>query len=157
MIPRSLYTTFLCPPGPKQGLLFWLFLGGFKVSSGTVEWYRSSDGTDSNKSEIASPVKQASATFRPDDALPVAGCCPMAVAAGPSRTFSYRPASGFNKLFWNPWGVLAYESFESFLNKGTLPRLDGRSGTPRLPSCQSSLAQRLAEQRPRKTAYCFTA
>ena len=40
----------------KQDLLFWLFKGGFKVSSGTVEWYRKSYGTDFN-SEIARPVK----------------------------------------------------------------------------------------------------
>ena len=31
---------------PFQGLLFWLFKGAFKVSSGTVERYRSSYGTD---------------------------------------------------------------------------------------------------------------
>ena len=29
-----------------QGLLFWLFQGGLRVSPGTVEWYRSSCGTD---------------------------------------------------------------------------------------------------------------
>ena len=37
------------------GLLFWLFKGGFKVSSGTVDWYRNSYGTDFDYSEIASP------------------------------------------------------------------------------------------------------
>ena len=41
----------------KQALLFWLFNGEFKVSSGTVEWYRSSCGTDFDHSEMASPVK----------------------------------------------------------------------------------------------------
>ena len=30
----------------NQGLLFQLFKGGFKVSSGTVDWHRSSSGTD---------------------------------------------------------------------------------------------------------------
>ena len=29
-----------------QGLLFWLFKGGIKVSRGTVLWYKSSHGTD---------------------------------------------------------------------------------------------------------------
>ena len=40
----------------SQGLLFWLFTGGFKVSSGTVEWYRSSYDTDFGNSEIAGCV-----------------------------------------------------------------------------------------------------
>ena len=40
----------------SQGLLFWLFEGGFKVSSDTVEWYRSSSGTIFDTSEIESPV-----------------------------------------------------------------------------------------------------
>ena len=40
----------------EQGLLFWLFEGSFKVSSVTVEWCRSSYGTDFDDSEIASPV-----------------------------------------------------------------------------------------------------
>ena len=39
-----------------EGLLFWLFKRGFKVSSGTVEWYVSSYGTDFDDSEIARPV-----------------------------------------------------------------------------------------------------
>ena len=39
-----------------QGLLLWLFEKGFKVSSGTVEWYIGSYGTDFDNSEIASPV-----------------------------------------------------------------------------------------------------
>ena len=39
-----------------HGLLFWLFRGCFKVSLGVAEWYRSSYGTDSENSEIASPV-----------------------------------------------------------------------------------------------------
>ena len=30
----------------QLGLLFWLFKGAFKVSSGTPEWYISSYGTD---------------------------------------------------------------------------------------------------------------
>ena len=43
-------------PNHIQGLLFWLFKGAFKVSSGTVnKWYRSSSGTDFDSSEIASP------------------------------------------------------------------------------------------------------
>ena len=41
----------------QQGLPFWLFTGGFKVSSGTVYWYRRSYVTDFDKSEIASSVK----------------------------------------------------------------------------------------------------
>ena len=41
-----------------QDLPFWLFKGGFKVSSGTVEWYTSSYGTDFDSSEIASPLKE---------------------------------------------------------------------------------------------------
>ena len=36
-------------------MVFWLFQGGFKVSSGTVEWYMSSYGADFDNSEIASP------------------------------------------------------------------------------------------------------
>ena len=52
--------TSLKAPRPSsalmQGTLFWLFQGGFKVSSGTVEWYRSSCGTLFDNSEIASPV-----------------------------------------------------------------------------------------------------
>ena len=39
-----------------QGLPFSLFNGGFKVSSGTVEWYISSYGTDFDNSGIASSV-----------------------------------------------------------------------------------------------------
>ena len=35
--------------------VLWLFGGGLKVSSGTVEWYRSSCGTDFDTSETASP------------------------------------------------------------------------------------------------------
>ena len=38
-----------------QGLICWLFQGGFKVSTGTVQWHRGSCGTDSDHSEIASP------------------------------------------------------------------------------------------------------
>ena len=34
---------------------FWLSKGVFKVSSGTVEWYRRNYGTDFDDSEIASP------------------------------------------------------------------------------------------------------
>ena len=30
--------------GVEQGLLFWLFQGGFKISSGTIHWYTSSYG-----------------------------------------------------------------------------------------------------------------
>ena len=56
------------PQALKQGLLFWLFLRGLKVSLGTVEWYRSSYGTDFDTPEIASPVKlledEASASQR---------------------------------------------------------------------------------------------
>ena len=40
----------------RQGLLFWLLNGGFKVSSGTAKWYRNSYGTDFDNSEIASPL-----------------------------------------------------------------------------------------------------
>ena len=29
-----------------QGLLWWLLKGSFKVNAGTVEWYRSSYGTE---------------------------------------------------------------------------------------------------------------
>ena len=39
---------------PRLGLLYYLLKGAFKVSSGTVEWYRSIYGTDVEKSEIAS-------------------------------------------------------------------------------------------------------
>ena len=43
-----------------QGLLCWLFKGGFTVSSGTVLWhrlrYRSSYGADFENAEIARPV-----------------------------------------------------------------------------------------------------
>ena len=39
-----------------QGLLFWLFRGGFKVNSGTLKWYRSSYGTDSDSSDTVGPV-----------------------------------------------------------------------------------------------------
>ena len=34
----------------------WLFEGGLKVSSDTVEWYRSTYGTDVDTSKIASSV-----------------------------------------------------------------------------------------------------
>ena len=40
----------------KCTVLLWLFKGGFKVSLGTPEWYRSSYCTDFDTSEIASPV-----------------------------------------------------------------------------------------------------
>ena len=39
-----------------QGLVSWLLKGGFRVSLGTVKWYRSSSGTDVDNSEITSPV-----------------------------------------------------------------------------------------------------
>ena len=46
------------PMGPgavwNRACYFWLVKGGFKVSSCTVRWYRSSYGTDSCNSEIAS-------------------------------------------------------------------------------------------------------
>ena len=38
------------------GLLFRLFTRGFKNSSGTAGWYRSSSGTDVDNSEIVSPA-----------------------------------------------------------------------------------------------------
>ena len=38
-----------------QVLPFWPFKPGFKVTSGTASWYRSSSGTDFDNSEIASP------------------------------------------------------------------------------------------------------
>ena len=45
------------PKHPNMaGLLSWLFEGGVKVSSGIVEWYRGSCGTDFDSSDIASPV-----------------------------------------------------------------------------------------------------
>ena len=46
----------MCKTGPAQ---FWLFKGGFKVSLGvgTVQWYRSTCGTDFANAEIASPVR----------------------------------------------------------------------------------------------------
>ena len=53
----------LCGFGPlfyiqvELGLLFWQFKGGFKVSSGPAEWYRSSSDTDFENSEIASSVE----------------------------------------------------------------------------------------------------
>ena len=49
-LPRQGYR-----PGPlRQGLLFGLSKGGFKVSSGTAECLRSSYGTDFDNSETAS-------------------------------------------------------------------------------------------------------
>ena len=44
--------------------MFWLFKGGFRLISGTVEWYRSSYGSDFNTSEIASPVEPLERTER---------------------------------------------------------------------------------------------
>ena len=41
-----------------QGLPFWLFRRGFKVSSGTAYLYRSSSGTGFDDSEIASPTAE---------------------------------------------------------------------------------------------------
>ena len=46
-----------------QGLLAWLSKGGFKVSSGTVEWHISSCGVDFANSKIASP--DIDSTLRP--------------------------------------------------------------------------------------------
>ena len=46
----------LSSAGSYRGVLCWLFKGGFKVSSGTLGWYRSSYGTDFDDSEIAGPV-----------------------------------------------------------------------------------------------------
>ena len=40
----------------SQGLLCWLIKGGFQVSSGIVEWYRNSYGSDFDTSEVASSV-----------------------------------------------------------------------------------------------------
>ena len=48
----------------QQGLLFWLFKGGFQVSSSTVSWYRGSHGTDVDISQIASPVQVSKASGR---------------------------------------------------------------------------------------------
>ena len=42
-----------CGCSQCRGKLFWLVNGGFKVSSGTVEWYRGSSGTDLDSSETA--------------------------------------------------------------------------------------------------------
>ena len=42
--------------GEFQGLLFRLFKGGFRVSSGTSAWHMSSYESDFDNSEIASPV-----------------------------------------------------------------------------------------------------
>ena len=44
----------------SQALQFLLFEVGFKVSSGTALWYRSSDGTDLDNSELVRPVCVAS-------------------------------------------------------------------------------------------------
>ena len=41
--------------GGVQGLLFWLFQRGFKVSSETVKWYRTSYGTVFDSSENDEP------------------------------------------------------------------------------------------------------
>ena len=49
----------------KQGLLFWLLKGGFRVSSGTVKWYISSYATDFDNSEMASPVKGSCKPLEP--------------------------------------------------------------------------------------------
>ena len=48
-----------------QGLLFCLLKGGFKVSSGTVEWYKCSHCTDFDNSEIASPASGGGAKAAP--------------------------------------------------------------------------------------------
>ena len=40
----------------RQGLLFWLFKGVFKISSATVEWCSSTDGTHFDNSEVSSLV-----------------------------------------------------------------------------------------------------
>ena len=45
------------PQPMQQGLLFWLFKGGFKASLGTLDWCTSSYGTDFENSGIASPVQ----------------------------------------------------------------------------------------------------
>ena len=37
-------------------MLFWLFKGGFKVSSGIVKWYRTNYGIDFGSVETADPV-----------------------------------------------------------------------------------------------------
>ena len=42
--------------GSVSGPGIWLFEGGFNISSGTVEWYLISYGTECGNSEIASPV-----------------------------------------------------------------------------------------------------
>ena len=41
---------------PMQALLFCLFTADVKVSSGTLDLYRSSHGTDFDNSDIAGPV-----------------------------------------------------------------------------------------------------
>ena len=44
--------------GPlNRACFFWLFEGGFKVSSDTRQWYMISSATGDDNSEIASPVK----------------------------------------------------------------------------------------------------
>ena len=49
-----------------EGLLFGLFEGGFKVSSGAASWYGSGPATDVDNSETASPVVGHKTRFRAD-------------------------------------------------------------------------------------------
>ena len=42
-----------------------LFRGGFKVSSGTLSWYRSRCGADFENSEIVSPADTGPCHFQP--------------------------------------------------------------------------------------------
>ena len=61
-----------------HGLLFWLFTRGFKVSSGTVEWYRyrSSYGTDFENSEIASLINGVEVSLASSPCLVPQVCIP---------------------------------------------------------------------------------
>ena len=71
--PGNQRDTF-CSGGPLEvrgplsescwGLLFGLLKGVLKVSSGTVQWHRSSYGTDFDSSEVASPVRICSAVAK---------------------------------------------------------------------------------------------
>ena len=71
---------YRCRGRCRYGPVFWLFKGGFKVTSGTLECYRSNSGTHFDNSEIGSPVY----------AIPIVTCAADLERPSPEKLSSTR-------------------------------------------------------------------
>ena len=65
-----------------QGLPSWMFEGGFKVSSGAVEWHIGGYGTDFDHSKISEPLPCAAFVFL----ARLTGGCGYLVGPPPTHT-----------------------------------------------------------------------